>query len=112
MYNGPFHWRNRRLRLGEIARLQSFPDWYPLSPGLTERATSSRERGSSPAGRGGGVASAAGSRYLGEGSWPAALDVAATANASLGGFESAYPSFDALADLRLNRVPVEVPVAG
>lgn len=27
-YVGPFHWRNRRLRLAEIKRLQSFPDEY------------------------------------------------------------------------------------
>lgn len=26
---GPFHWRNRILRIGEIKRLQTFPDdWY------------------------------------------------------------------------------------
>lgn len=29
--NGPFHWTNRRLRVREIARLQSFPDVYPTS---------------------------------------------------------------------------------
>lgn len=28
--NGPFHWKNRRLRLREMARLQGFPDSYPL----------------------------------------------------------------------------------
>ncbi len=28
--NGPFHWNNRHLRLREIARLQGFPDNYPL----------------------------------------------------------------------------------
>lgn len=33
-YNGPFHWLNRHLRMREIARLQSFPDWYPLSRDL------------------------------------------------------------------------------
>jgi DNA (cytosine-5)-methyltransferase 1 len=33
-YNGPFHWENRHLRLREMARLQGFPDWYPLSPTL------------------------------------------------------------------------------
>lgn len=27
-YVGPFHWRNRRLRLLEVKRLQSFPDDY------------------------------------------------------------------------------------
>ena len=28
-YIGPFHWRNRRLRIKEIARLQTFPDdWF------------------------------------------------------------------------------------
>jgi DNA (cytosine-5)-methyltransferase 1 len=29
--NGPFHWRNRRLRVRELTRLQSFPDSYPLA---------------------------------------------------------------------------------
>jgi DNA (cytosine-5)-methyltransferase 1 len=29
--NGPFHWRNRRLRVRELARLQTFPDKYPLA---------------------------------------------------------------------------------
>lgn len=29
-HNGPFHWANRHLRLREMARLQLFPDWYPL----------------------------------------------------------------------------------
>lgn len=26
LYTGPFHWRNRKLRIAEIKRLQSFPD--------------------------------------------------------------------------------------
>lgn len=26
--NGPFHWRNRRLSVRELARLQSFPDYW------------------------------------------------------------------------------------
>ncbi len=34
-YNGPFHWDNRHLRVREMARLQSFPDWYPTSPSLS-----------------------------------------------------------------------------
>lgn len=29
--NGPFHWKNRRLRVRELARLQGFPDAYPLA---------------------------------------------------------------------------------
>jgi len=29
-YTGPFHWRNRRLRLSEIKRLQTFPDDWKL----------------------------------------------------------------------------------
>jgi DNA (cytosine-5)-methyltransferase 1 len=27
-YVGPFHWRNRRLRVEEVKRLQTFPDEY------------------------------------------------------------------------------------
>ena len=33
-YNGPFHWTGRHLRTREMARLQGFPDSYPLSPRL------------------------------------------------------------------------------
>lgn len=29
-YVGPFHWQNRRLRLAEIKRLQTFPDDYAI----------------------------------------------------------------------------------
>lgn len=29
-YTGPFHWRNRRLRIEEIKRLQAFPDDYQI----------------------------------------------------------------------------------
>ena len=29
-FNGPFHWANRHLRVREMARLQSMPDWMPL----------------------------------------------------------------------------------
>jgi DNA (cytosine-5)-methyltransferase 1 len=29
-YVGPFHWQNRRLRLAEIKRLQTFPDNYEI----------------------------------------------------------------------------------
>ena len=29
-YIGPFHWRNRRLRISEIKRIQTFPDDYQL----------------------------------------------------------------------------------
>jgi DNA (cytosine-5)-methyltransferase 1 len=35
-YNGPFHWKNRHLRLREIARLQSFPDSFALAEGLPD----------------------------------------------------------------------------
>jgi DNA (cytosine-5)-methyltransferase 1 len=35
-FNGPFHWENRHLRLREMARLQSFPDWMPLDSRLTD----------------------------------------------------------------------------
>ena len=30
-YVGPFHWQNRRLRLPEILRLQTFPDGYKIA---------------------------------------------------------------------------------
>ncbi|MFL5796800.1 MAG: DNA cytosine methyltransferase [Actinomycetota bacterium] len=33
-YNGPFHWTSRHLRVQELARLQSLPDWYGLSSDL------------------------------------------------------------------------------
>jgi DNA (cytosine-5)-methyltransferase 1 len=33
-FNGPFHWENRHLRLREMARLQSLPDWMPLDSNL------------------------------------------------------------------------------
>jgi DNA (cytosine-5)-methyltransferase 1 len=29
-YIGPFHWENRRLRVGEIKRLFTYPDWFEL----------------------------------------------------------------------------------
>lgn len=35
--NGPFHWENRHLRLREMARLQGFPDSYPIPPEPTFR---------------------------------------------------------------------------
>jgi DNA (cytosine-5)-methyltransferase 1 len=35
--NGPFHWRNRRLRIRELARLQTFPDLYPLADHVLAR---------------------------------------------------------------------------
>jgi len=30
-YTGPFHWRNRRLRIQEVKRLQTFPDHWKLA---------------------------------------------------------------------------------
>jgi len=30
-YVGPFHWENRRLRVGELKRLQGFPDTYEFA---------------------------------------------------------------------------------
>jgi DNA (cytosine-5)-methyltransferase 1 len=30
-YVGPFHWKNRRLRIPEVKRLQTFPDEYVLA---------------------------------------------------------------------------------
>lgn len=28
---GPFHWENRRLSVGELKRLQTFPDWFKIN---------------------------------------------------------------------------------
>lgn len=36
-YSGPFHWRDRHLRLAELKRLQSFPDSYPCDHGAAGR---------------------------------------------------------------------------
>jgi DNA (cytosine-5)-methyltransferase 1 len=32
---GPFHWRNRRLSMREMCRLQTFPDDYEITGGIT-----------------------------------------------------------------------------
>jgi len=36
-YTGPFHWRNRRLRISEIKRLQVFPDNWKLYGSLKSK---------------------------------------------------------------------------
>lgn len=36
-YTGPFHWDNRRLRIGEIKRLQTFPDRFALHGELADQ---------------------------------------------------------------------------
>ena len=35
--NGPFHWRNRHLRISELKRLQTFPDQHPTDVGAPGR---------------------------------------------------------------------------
>lgn len=35
--NGPFHWRNRHLRIAELKRLQGFPDNFPVHSGPAGR---------------------------------------------------------------------------
>ena len=32
---GPFHWNSRRLSMRELARIQTFPDWYEVTGGRT-----------------------------------------------------------------------------
>jgi DNA (cytosine-5)-methyltransferase 1 len=34
---GPFHWRNRILRIEEIKRLQTFPDDWHLAGGVEDQ---------------------------------------------------------------------------
>jgi DNA (cytosine-5)-methyltransferase 1 len=34
---GPFHWKNRFLRISEIKRLQTFPDKYKLSGNFNDQ---------------------------------------------------------------------------
>lgn len=34
---GPFHWKNRFLRINEIKRLQTFPDKYEFSGDFREQ---------------------------------------------------------------------------
>ena len=34
---GPFHWRNRILRIAEIKRLQTFPDDFQLAGNVQEQ---------------------------------------------------------------------------
>src|SRR3989344_1754921 len=36
-YSGPFHWQGRKLSIGELLRLQGFPDGYKLSGGRTSQ---------------------------------------------------------------------------
>jgi len=36
-YSGPFHWDSRKLSIGELLRLQGFPDGYKLSGGRTSK---------------------------------------------------------------------------
>jgi DNA (cytosine-5)-methyltransferase 1 len=90
-YNGPFHWDNRHLRVQEIARLQSFPDSYPLSPDL---ATARRHLGNAVPPL---LAAAVVWRVrqaLGDAprdSWPAPLDVAARSSATFADVAALYP---------------------
>jgi DNA (cytosine-5)-methyltransferase 1 len=35
-FNGPFHWDNRHLRVREMARLQTLPDWMPIDYRLAD----------------------------------------------------------------------------
>jgi DNA (cytosine-5)-methyltransferase 1 len=36
-YSGPFHWESRRMSIGELKRLQGFPDDFTLSGGRTSK---------------------------------------------------------------------------
>jgi DNA (cytosine-5)-methyltransferase 1 len=90
-YNGPFHWRNRHLRVREIARLQSFPDWYSVSSDLS---IARRHLGNAvppllAAAVVWRVRQALGD--VGTDTWPVALDEAAKVHASFEEVTAAYP---------------------
>ncbi len=90
-YNGPFHWSNRHLRVREIARLQSFPDWYAVSPDVS---IARRQLGNAvppllAAAVVWRVRQALGD--VGTETWPAALDEAAKPHASFEEVSAAYP---------------------
>ncbi len=36
-YSGPFHWSSRKMSIGELLRLQGFPDGYELAGGRTSK---------------------------------------------------------------------------
>lgn len=107
-YNGPFHWGNRHLRIREIARLQSFPDWYRLSPDLP---TARRHLGNAVPPL---LAAAVVWRVrqaLGDvagDSWPAALEVAADTHATFADVAAAHPPPDAAGEAIEGQVPAMV----
>lgn len=90
--NGPFHWTSRHLRIHEIARLQSFPDWYPLSPHLP---TARRHLGNAVPPL---LAAAVIWRVrqaqegLPSSEWPLALQIAADPSSTFANIADAYPS--------------------
>lgn len=63
-YVGPFHWRNRRLRVPELKRLQGFPDHYKFAG--TRRAIQLQVGNSVPPGLSTVVASAVRMQLAGE----------------------------------------------
>ncbi len=90
-YNGPFHWTNRHLRIREIARLQSFPDWYGLSGDLS---VARRHLGNAVPPLLAAAVIWRVRQSLGEAparSWPAALEVAAEREATFADIVAEYP---------------------
>jgi DNA (cytosine-5)-methyltransferase 1 len=90
-YNGPFHWRNRHLRVRELARLQSLPDWYGISPTLS---TARRHLGNAVPPLMAAAVVWRVRQALGDApadAWPAALERAADAAVAFADITAAYP---------------------
>lgn len=90
-FNGPFHWSSRHFRVPELRRLQSFPDWYPVSSCLN---TARRHIGNAVPPLLAAAVLWRVRQTLGEvpsDAWPPALTVAMDASATARDVSRAYP---------------------